>query len=98
MQMHDQGESQAEDSEMVQDQKIGLIRDLISNKLCKEIEMLDFNFIQVDKANIYAPRTLLNLCLGHLKLAELDPSLMDYLMDEISDITKGAKRIQESKS
>ena len=52
-------------------------------------------FIQPERANIYAPRLLLNLCLGYLKLVKIDESLRDYLIDEIKEITSNRRPPQD---
>jgi len=73
----------------------GILTNLISNRLSEDIKILDLKFIQPEKANIYAPRLLLNLCRGYLKLAEIDESLRDYLIDEIKEITSNRRPPQD---
>ena len=73
----------------------GILRNLISNRLSEDIKILDLKFIQPEKANIYAPRLLRNLCHGYLKLAEIDESLRDYLIDEIKEITSNRRPSQD---
>ena len=57
---------------------------MITNNLLLEIGILDISNIQAGRSHIYSPRLLMILCLGFLKLAEVDTSLKLYLIEKVS--------------
>lgn len=42
--------------------------------------MLDLRYLTPSRSSLYSPKTLMNLCLGLLKLSEIDGTLKAYLL------------------
>jgi len=59
----------------------GILKSVITNNLVFEIGLLDISNIQASRSHIYSPRLLMILCLGFLKLGEVDTSLKQYLIE-----------------
>ena len=64
--------------------------------LSQEIKLLDLSNMSTELSHIYSPRVLLNLCLGFLKLSELDPSLALYLKQkQMKSVTRHKSKVQD---
>lgn len=72
--------SSGEQNTLEQEAQDGMLKSLITTTLIPEIRILDIGNIQTSKAHIYSPRLLMILCLGFLKLGEIDASLRQYLL------------------
>ena len=59
----------------------GILKSVITDILVLEIGILNISNIQAKRSHIYSPRLLMILCLGFLKLGEIDPSLKQYLVE-----------------
>lgn len=66
----------------------GKILNLLVNSLYDDCKILDLTKISSDLPHIYSPRVLLNLCLGYLKLAEVDPEIKPYLNSQMRAVTR----------
>lgn len=76
--------SSNEQSNLQVEAQDGMLKSLIVTTLVPEIRILDIGNIQTRKAHIYSPRLLMILCLGFLKLSEIDASLKQYLLQQVS--------------
>jgi hypothetical protein len=68
------------------------IREIIEEKVCKQISILDLANLSSEKQNIYSPRLMLNLCLGYLKLAEIEPNLREFLIQKTCQVSVNYKK------
>jgi hypothetical protein len=68
---------------------------MIEEKIIPCIPILDITSIDSEKGHIYSPRLLMILCLGLLKLAEIDASLKESMRKKIFK-KKGLKGIIEN--
>lgn len=68
---------------------------MIEEKIIPCIPILDITSIDSEKGHIYSPRLLMILCLGLLKLAEIDGSLKESMRKKIFK-KKGLKGIIEN--
>lgn len=62
----------------------GLLTTLLFKLVIKKVPLLDLRNIKIDQSTVYSPKMLLNLCLGLLKLAEIDESLKDSLREHLN--------------
>ena len=68
------------------------IKEILETKITKQISILDLENISKDRQSIFSPRIVLNMCLGYLKLSEIDPSMRDYLIEKTCKVSVNYKK------
>jgi hypothetical protein len=57
--------------------------------------MLDLRYLTPSRSSLYSPKTLMSLCLGLLKLSEIDDTLKTYLLRKTKQVSRNpAKPVQ----
>jgi len=71
----------------------GFLKCLIKGKLQRDVRILDLRSLRPTRSSLYSPKLLMNLCLGLLKLAEIDGSLRACLLRQIKPVSVGAAKV-----